>query len=327
MKKIKQIIKKSFIPFLQKLIPFSVAKFFQNKFVYGPRMKHLGITESKTPLFNAIFFEVRTRCNSNCSFCSASVQNEIRKDESMSFDLYKKVIDELKSLNFSGKIAYHVNNEPLIFPQLPEFIEYARKNLPGAWLQILTNGRALTFEKAQTLLEKGINELSINRYGDNLSAELPKVIGDIRNNLLPKFYKPEQIKPGFGPDRGNPVFRFNVFRRDVNEILTTRAGNAPNKTEKSRMPRGFCEHPFTQFNITADGRVSKCCADFHFSEVMGNVNNQSLMEIWNGKEFNKVRSYLRNNNREAMETCAKCDYFGCRKFYPKFLKIFYYLTR
>ena len=77
---------------IQKFIPFSWAKFIQKKIIYKPRIKKLGIaSESDIPLFNAVFFEVRTKCNGSCQFCAASVQNEIRKDMSMPIDLYKKV--------------------------------------------------------------------------------------------------------------------------------------------------------------------------------------------------------------------------------------------
>ncbi len=66
----------------------------------------------KPEIFDAIFFELRTRCNSKCDFCAASIQNEIRPDISMPFYIYKKAIDELSELNYSNVIAYHTNIEP-----------------------------------------------------------------------------------------------------------------------------------------------------------------------------------------------------------------------
>jgi len=322
-----KIIAQQIILIIQKFIPFSMTKFLQNKIIYKPRIKHLGINEFNTPLFDTVFFEVRTRCNGTCSFCAASIQNEIREDISMPIELYKKVINELKTLKFSGRIAYHVNNDPLIFPQLSEFVEYARQNLPNAWIQILTNGKALTLKNAENLLKAGINELSINLYNDDFFAELPKSIQDINDNLIPKFYKSEQIKTGHGPDGSKNIFRFNVFRRKVSDILTSRAGTSPNKKEKSKMPRGFCEYPFTQFNITADGTVSKCCADFYFSDPMGNVNNKSVMEIWKGEKFNNVRRTLLQGKREDITTCRECDSYGSKKFYSNIAKFFYFLTK
>lgn len=327
MKRIVKTIRQQIIPIVQKFIPMSMMKFLQNKIIYGPRIKHLGINEFNTPLFNTVFFEVRTRCNGNCPFCAASVQNETREDISMPMELHKKVINELKTLGFSGRIAYHVNNDPLLFPQLPEFVKYARSNLPNAWIQILTNGKALTLKKTENLLNAGINELSINCYNDNFSAELPKPIQNIRDDLLPRFYKPGQIRTGYGPESNEHIFRFNVTRRKISDILTSRAGTSPNKKEKSKMPRGFCEYPFTQFNITADGKVNKCCADFYFLDVMGNLNEESVMEIWKGEKFNNVRRTLLQGNRGAIETCKKCDYYGSRRFNSSMAKFLYIITK
>ncbi len=316
---------------VQQVFPESIIRFVQNKAIYAPRVKHLnlGAVEGQTPLFDSVFFEVRTRCNGTCSFCPASVQNDTREDRNMSKELYERIIKELKSIKFSGRIAYHMHSDPLIFPHLTDFVNYARQNLPNAWIQILTNGKVLTLKKAEDLLTAGINELSINYYNDDLTANLPKVFQEIRNNLLLKYYKHEQIKTGhgFGTTLHGRIFRFNVIRRKANEILTSRAGNSPNKKEKSKWARGFCEFPFTQLNITADGGVSKCCADFNCSDPMGNVNEKSLIDIWIGEKFEKVRQLLLKGNRDAIVTCKKCDFMGSKRTYTSFGKFIDILTR
>lgn len=299
-------------------MPASWLQFLQHHYLYQPRIRNLlSSNENKrAPLFDSVFFEVRTRCNGSCSFCAASIRNEIRDDKSMALDFYQKVIEQLKTLDYQGRIAYHVNNDPLLFQPLPEFVNIARKNLPYAWIQILTNGKALTLEKAHVLLKAGINELSVNVYQDSLQSPLPKIFNEIQNGLLPQFFPKSHIQTGHGPDPKEPgIFRFNIYRRKVNEILNSRAGTAPNKKEPVPLPRGFCEFPFTQFNISVDGSVSKCCADFYFSEPMGNLNHHSILEIWEGAIFQKVRSSLLQGNRSGMPTCAKCDYLGVRKVY------------
>ena len=310
---VKNTSKQIYAKFVQRCIPVFALKYLQNKWIYQPRIKKLGIDSDITPLFETVFFEVRTRCNSTCPFCAASIQNEIRQDITMPMNLYIKVINELEDIGFAGTIAYHVNNDPLIFPKLPDFVKYARKNLPSAWIQILTNGKALTEKKAENLLDAGINELSINYYNDDQTVELPKIFQNIYENVLPRYYEKHQIKTGCDSSNNN-IFRFNVYRRKLNIIKTSRAGTAPNKNVKSRRPRGFCQHPFTQFNITTDGRVSKCCADLYFSDPMGNVKDNRLLEIWNGEQFQKIRKLLLKGNRDAIETCSKCDYFGVHRF-------------
>jgi len=322
-------IKGILLSVLSVLIPSIFLRKAQALLISSKRIRSLGIDAGKVPIPQAFFFEVRTKCNGTCAFCAAAVQSETREDLSMPFDLYSKVIDELKEMNYSGRIAYQVNNEPMIFKGLVKFVKYARKMLPDAWIQILSNGKNMIM--AEELVAAGINELSINHYTKNQNAPIPLRLTEFREKVLLKYMKPEHIGIGHRPVTGNDgVFRFNIFHREINAVLNSRAGTAPNKTRPDPVTMGFCEFPFTQFNISADGTVSKCCSDLYFSIPMGNVTNQNVMEIWNGDMFNQVRDNLLKGNRDAYETCKNCDFFGVRGSEISrsfFSRVVYLLTR
>ena len=113
----------------------------QNIFVYKPMIEQKSITVLYPPLFDTVFFEVRTRCNGECAFCLAAVKTDPRKDESMTKEMHKEVLEELKDLNFQGRIAYHNNSDPLIFKDLAEFIAVVTLN-------ILFDGEMPKFEHA-----------------------------------------------------------------------------------------------------------------------------------------------------------------------------------
>jgi radical SAM protein with 4Fe4S-binding SPASM domain len=313
-----------------RILPKSLLRLLQNKFIYNPRKKTLRLAHADKSLFDSVLFEVRTKCNGSCAFCAASVKNETRPDTTMPMSLYRKVIDELMELEFKGVVGYDVNNDPLLFKELPAFIKYARSHLPNAWIRVLTNGKALDEDIAAALLAAGINELSINDYNDDRNAAIPEKIRVVQEEILPKFYNKTMIKIGktnYGPDPDHKeIFKFNLFRSRATVIKATRAGTAPNKKEKTQMPRGFCEHPFTQFNITTDGRVSMCSADLFFSDPMGDVSKQSLTEIWFGENFQKIRKSLMKDDREPIELCSKCDYYGIHKFVSIPARITHLLT-
>ena len=282
-------------------------------------------------LFTAVYFELRTRCNGTCSFCAASVQNEARPDICMDFELYKKAILELADMNYNGIIAFHVNSEPLLIKNIDEYIVFARKKLKDSWIQILSNGKSLNSVNGKKIIEAGIDELSLNIYNDNLKAKLPKNIIKFEKEVLYKLFDKKQIYAGHKNNRPRGKFiNYNIFRRLLNEILTNRAGSSPNK--KSNKPilgnYGFCEYPFRQFNITANGNVSQCCCDLNFSNSMGNIKFQSIQEVWKGKKFTDLRKNLLNGTRETSSLCSKCDFFGLQKP-PKnlFRKAFYYLLK
>lgn len=265
------------------------------------------------PLFEAVFFELRTRCNGQCSFCAASVQNDQRPDQTMPFDLFRKVVEDLADLDYSGRVAFHVHSDPLMVQNLDRYVGFAREKLPQAWLQILTNGKALNDKRGNALLGAGINELTVNHYTDDLAAPLPTNIVQFREEIIPRYYSSEEVAEGYGPDGGPAVFRFNINRRRQTEVLTNRAGTAPNKVALTgENVFGFCVYPFTQLNITVDGEVSMCCHDFFFQEAVGNVRDRSVMEIWHGAPFRRVRDELLRNDRSRNRICRRCDFFGVR---------------
>jgi radical SAM protein with 4Fe4S-binding SPASM domain len=304
--------------FMLRFIPARVKRIAQERLLYRPRIKSLKIPSK--PLFEGIFFEVRTQCNGTCSFCAAARQFDTRKDTLMPKKLYLKIMKELKQIGYQGRVAFHVNNDPLIFPHIVEYVRIAREHLPSSWIQILTNGKALSVKLADELLREKINELSINYYCDDIYADAPPYLQKVWADVIPRYHPKQDI--GFGLGCRNKKFVFNLLKSRSKMVKSNRAGSAPNKKKQLDEWRGFCEYPFTQFNVTTDGRVSKCCADLYFSDPMGNANSESIMDIWNGQKFSDVRRQLLAGNRQAIGTCEKCDFLGVKKEYSLPAKLF-----
>lgn len=322
---------KTFSNYYYEYVPNNLKKTIHN-FVTSESSKK----NSTNQLFDSVFFELRTRCNGTCSFCAASIGNETRPDISMDFELYKKSILELSGLDYKGIIAYHVNSDPLLIKNIDEYISFARKHLKSAWIQILSNGKALNSIIGKKIIDAGVNEIFINLYNDDLKAELPKNIKKFEEEVLHKLFTEDQIFNGQFKEflkRRKPEGKFiyyNVSRRLLNEVLTNRGGTAPNKKTNKSIENnyGFCEFPFSKLNITANGNASQCCCDLNFSNPMGNINYQGLKEVWNGQKFTKLRKDLLAGSRMDNSICSKCDYFGLSKT-PKnpVKKSLYYLLK
>lgn len=279
--------------------------------------KYCGSDNQGPDLFETVFFELRTRCNSHCTFCAGSVENETRPDKTMPFEVFQKGIANLKKIDFRGRVAFHITSEPLLTKNLPEFIAHAREQLPNTWLQLLSNGRKLNSRTGKSILDAGINEMTINHYNnecaDNPYLSLPEGILKFESEVLYKKYSHEDVKSGHGPDpiKGFSVFRYNVIRRRETETLSNQTGSAPNKqvmSEKNYL--GLCHSPLTDFHITTDGTVSKCSKDVYFSDPMGNIMDEDMLDIWNGSRFRAVHKMLLANDRTKNDMCNGCDYPG-----------------
>lgn len=68
-----------------------------------------------------------------------------------------------------------------------------------------------------------------------------------------------------------------------------------------------CDAPLATMVITMSGNVVLCCNDYFETEVIGNVANYSLREIWCCEPFERFRSALSKGDRTASKLCASCD--------------------
>jgi radical SAM protein with 4Fe4S-binding SPASM domain len=102
-----------------------------------------------------------------------------------------------------------------------------------------------------------------------------------------------------------------ILLRNKNEVLNSRAGEAPNKTGQRRYMhyRGSsCMYPFRQLCVQPGGKVSLCCEDVSGRVTLGDVSKDTIKSVWNNPAFTAMRKILRTKGRTALEPCLGCDY-------------------
>lgn len=208
----------------------------------------------------------------------------------MTDQLFKKIIDQLAEIDYSGRLALFSNNEPLLDDRILDFHKYAREKLLNARMHLYTNGTLLTKEIFVELI-KYLDELIIDNYNQNL-------------DLIPASKMIEE----YAEENPEIKEKVTIVLRKPNEILTSRGGDAPNRTEVNIENGISCVYPFQQLIIRPDGKVSLCCNDPLGKSTMGDANEESLLDIWNGEKFNFVRKQI-INGRENYEHCKRCDVF------------------
>jgi len=73
-----------------------------------------------------------------------------------------------------------------------------------------------------------------------------------------------------------------------------------------------CLSPLTSIDITASGDVAPC--HIFYDLVLGNLNEKTISDIWNGDKFQKFRSYFSQDN--LLSICSGCCilYLSGKKF-------------
>ena len=65
-----------------------------------------------------------------------------------------------------------------------------------------------------------------------------------------------------------------------------------------------CDHVISTMTVRADGGVVPCCYDLTSKLTMGNVNTNSLLNIWNGKKYEILREAI--SNKKFYSICSTC---------------------
>ncbi len=93
-----------------------------------------------------------------------------------------------------------------------------------------------------------------------------------------------------------------------------------NKTleNKSHYATQYCEYPWSSVTIMADGNVVPCTQISNNEIVLGNVNKNSLEEIWNGKKYQELRHmHISGKFPEGHKCNKKCDQIKLYEYLKK----------
>ncbi|MBA7640568.1 S-adenosyl-L-methionine-dependent 2-deoxy-scyllo-inosamine dehydrogenase [subsurface metagenome] len=251
------------------------------------RYKHRNFNPHSN-LFRMIELQNQTGCNYSCPFCPQNKDGIKLPQGSMDKELYKKIIEELGELRFKGQIRFGPMDESTLDNRLAEFVSIAREQCLQATIVILTNGSKLERQLIRNLIDSGTSLIYVSDYTPNHG-----IISKINTMQLSK----------------QDLQHFSLRRRSISETLTNRAGNVP----ESNIPRtpypAFCFYPFEGMAITYNGKAIICCQDYLFKEVMGDVQQNTLAEIWCNNKYSRLRKQLLNFNRAGF-ICQKCDFNG-----------------
>lgn len=263
--------------------------------------KHLNtqVDKDSPPLFSLLEFNLCGLCNRRCVFCPR-VKPDIfpNVDRHMPVGLYEKIMKELQRINYRGTLLYSAFGEPLLYRNLEAIIEMSRRYCPEARIEIVTNGDLVTREKLSGLFRTGLTTLCISMYDG------PEQLAHFKNLKEKANLRDDQV-----------IFRKRWLSKEEHFgiTLSNRAGTleikdigvAPLKSPFKKA----CYYPFYQILVDCDGTVLLCAHDWGRKLIAGNINEHSILEIWNSDILKTVRLSLAGDNR-GFSPCNECDARG-----------------
>ncbi len=268
-----------------------------------------------------IGIEIINVCNLACIMCpySEMITKKTRPQRKMSFSLFKKVINEIAP--FAELIYLHGLGEPLLHPQIFEFIDYAKKK--GLRVGISTNATVLDKQKNIRLLDKKIDYLILAidgatketyekiRVGGNFEQveENIKNFLQLKNERKRKLFTVIQFITMEENEKEVDLFlkKWQGKGADVVRVKPKIALRDEDKKGRVKITP-YCFHIFRQLNIYSDGTVISCCEDVHGRYPLGNVKKDNLKKLWNSQKMQNMRKKNFQNKRSQINICKTCLY-------------------
>ena len=277
--------------------------------------------------------ELTNNCNLRCPECSSGSGLMGRKRGFMDIELFKKIMKELKPYLYNANLYFQ--GEPMMHPLFFSFL--ANCLTPNSIVS--TNGHFLSEENSEQIVMSGLNKLIISLDGmDQETYSLYRVNGDVNrvfeglNNVThakKRHNSSLKIELQFLVNRFNehqiPVVR--RLAKSIHASLKLKSMQIVNKKDipswipsesrfrrykfkegeyiiKNSLPDRCARIWFTPA-ITWDGKVVPCCFDKDTEYVMGDLNQDSFSEIWNGPKYRIFRKSILSG-RHMIEMCRNC---------------------
>ena len=269
---------------------------------------------------SCIYLETSVRCNAKCPICPSP---HLRRPD-MPFLAARRIIDQCVGHQVDELHPFQYA-DPLVWPHLIALLEYARKKLPNTKHILYCNGGLLTEEMARALIGVPIDSITFSIDGATKAVyeahRPPLVFETVRDNVL-RFLEineqaghPVHTRAHFTFTKRNEHERnaFYEFWADKADEVTfhecdSRAeqfgGEKRYYTQASIEP---CAQPFNGLFVHSNGNVAMCCIDSKPDAVLGNVNEQSIEDIWHGPELTYIRELHNARRKTEIPLCRACS--------------------
>lgn len=264
-----------------------------------------------------VTIETQAICNAACTFCTYPTME--RKGDKMSDEMIDKIIQDLKEIPSSlpFTISPFKVSDPFLDKRIFSICEKINHELPNAKLRLFTNGSPLTEKIIDKIAEiknvihlwVSLNEYKKDAYEHTMSLPFDKTIEKL--NLLHQRVENGYAHPVVISRVCDSTIEDNHFKDFVEKnyplfgvFLIGRsdwAGQVVINSQK-QVPSIACSRWY-ELSIMASGKVALCCMDGEGKHVVGDVNEQSVLDIYNSHNYKKMRQF----SFSRLAAAAPCD--------------------
>ncbi len=324
----------------QRSLQYKWHKWFSHRFVTADKALKYRQLDTSTTLATG----VTNVCNAKCTFCAYPkvVAAKTLQTGVMSFEVFKKAVDEWASVGGQSLDLTPVVGDPLIDPGLLEKVDYAVNTAHIKEVFLTTNGILLDRKDTyKRLIDLGIGTVYISTQGT--SREMYEKVYGVKHydeamsgiRHLMEYNKskgePARIIIRFrNAEKPSQILRSKDFKENIRPFLSSRvivnftvdfdnwggtikAGDMSGVMHLRKLPPRLntpCQRLFN-YAVRHDGSVRLCACRLTHNDlddlVVGNIKEKSLKEISQSPEVWNIIEGFYNGKRP--ETCQSCTFY------------------
>jgi pyruvate-formate lyase-activating enzyme len=253
--------------------------------------------------------EVTSRCDLKCFFCQHTYDARPKGD--IDPELMRRLLRDLRAVGVE-EIGLFWIGEPLLNPDLPEYVGYA-KSLGFPYVFVTTNGRLATLDRIGPLFDAGLDSIKFSFNADSPESYrrvcgvdgFDRTMANLKTaweyragRPTPAIYASTVQIPGRETDyertrrlilpyvdQHYPLRLYGERALDGEAQIVDAPGEARRRLA-SMLP---CWSLFTEPHISFDGQMSACFCDHDQRLYMGDLTQVSPLEAWHSEKFVALR--------------------------------------
>nr|MDK2851216.1 hypothetical protein [Candidatus Cloacimonadota bacterium] len=282
----------------------------------------------------ALMIEPTNICNLKCPLCPSGNGTLKRSRGMMSFSVFKNIVDQIA--NQIGMLILWNQGEPYLNPEFNRMVRYAADKM----LYTMTSTNASLSMDHEKIVKSGLDKIIISMDGiseetynnyringnyslvlknmerlvatrERLRSKTPYIVWQfiIMRHNESEITQVKQMARDIGVDKLD-FKTVQIYRPEDIKFLPTdhklsRYSFSENNFELRTRLLNRCRRIWTQPVINWDGEFSICCYDKDVSFKIGNINDESMDQLWHSHKLMKIRNTILKE-RASIEICRNC---------------------
>ena len=265
----------------------------------------------KSPRFLQI--ETTILCPGKCSFCPQ--KKVIRQPKIMEWWLIEKILNETGGHG----IVYRpfLLNEPFTDPRMIDIVKMIKKD-HSASVEFNTNAELLTPEISDRILDAGVDIMRFSvdgitkkTFNETRGLNFDRVYSNVKYFIhrakIGNYHVKIELRMIRFPGTEAEQVQYKTFWEGQGaSVVFTDLYRYPWEGQTNSIQRS-CKKILREMFIYVNGRVTLCCWDTSERAIVGDINHEQVLSVWNGEKIRHFRKLLAEGLREKIPLCSRCD--------------------